>query len=289
MPAGFAVIGDPQWLPGYCVLLTDNPDAERLSDLTAAERSAFLSSMALLGEAVELACKQADPAFRRVNLEILGNTDAFLHAHVWPRYDWESPELVRQPVWLYPAEKWEAPETALGPRHDELRGAITRYLVSSDVSGRSGGRSAAERRRPAVDPQVGGKGEVGAVHHLELWVEDLGVAEREWGWLLGRLGYTRTDRWTHGQSWSRGPVYVVLEAGPARVAGRHDRLLAGFNHVGFHAGSRQAVEALVAEAPAHGWTLMFADRHPYAGGPEHFAAYLESTAGFEVELVADTT
>ncbi|GGX27762.1 hypothetical protein GCM10010321_48460 [Streptomyces chartreusis] len=27
------------------------------------------------------------------------------------------------------------------------------------------------------------------------------------------------------------------------------------------------------------------DRHPYAGGPEHCAAYLENTDGFEVELV----
>jgi hypothetical protein len=31
---------------------------------------------------------------------------------------------------------------------------------------------------------------------------------------------------------------------------------------------------------------MFADRHPYAGGPDHYAAYLENTDGFEVELVA---
>ena len=35
-----------------------------------------------------------------------------------------------------------------------------------------------------------------------------------------------------------------------------------------------------------GWTLMFADTHPYAGGPTHYAAYLESGEGFEVELVA---
>ncbi len=128
LPAGFAVIGDPQWLPGYCVLLTDNPDTGGLSDLTWAERSAYLDSMAALGEAVERACGEADPAFRRVNLEILGNADAFLHAHVWPRYDWEPPELVRKPVWLYPAEKWQDPESALGPRHNDLRSAITRYL-----------------------------------------------------------------------------------------------------------------------------------------------------------------
>ena len=39
-------------------------------------------------------------------------------------------------------------------------------------------------------------------------------------------------------------------------------------------------------APAHGWSLLFADRHPFAGGPEHYAAYLEDAQGFEVELVA---
>lgn len=90
--------------------------------------------MALLGEAVERACKERDPAFRRVNLEILGNTDAFLHAHVWPRYDWEPADLVQRPVWLYPEELWRDPATALGPEHDDLRAAITGYLSTGQVS-----------------------------------------------------------------------------------------------------------------------------------------------------------
>ena len=41
-----------------------------------------------------------------------------------------------------------------------------------------------------------------------------------------------------------------------------------------------------AAGPGHGWTPLFADRYPWAGGPEHYAAYLENTDGFEVELVA---
>ncbi len=32
---------------------------------------------------------------------------------------------------------------------------------------------------------------------------------------------------------------------------------------------------------------MFPDRHPFAGGPENYAAYMEDAAGFEVELAAD--
>lgn len=124
LEAGFAVIGDTQFLPGYCVLLVDELGVERLSDLPRGRRMAFLSDMERLGEAVERACRRLDPAFRRVNLEILGNTDGFLHAHVWPRYEWEPEDLVGWPVWLYPQERWTSEEFALGPRHDLLREAI---------------------------------------------------------------------------------------------------------------------------------------------------------------------
>ena len=54
-----------------------------------------------------------------------------------------------------------------------------------------------------------------------------------------------------------------------------------------HAGSRADVDALAHDAPAHGWTALFAERYPYAGGPRHYAAFLANTDGFEVELVAD--
>ncbi|ANP50422.1 diadenosine tetraphosphate (Ap4A) HIT family hydrolase [Streptomyces griseochromogenes] len=128
LDAGFAVIGDVQFLPGYSVLLADDPAVGRLSDLPKDRRRSFLDGMDRLGEAVERACGRLDPAFRRVNLEILGNTDAFLHAHVWPRYEWEPEDLVRLPVWLYPRETWSDDGHALGPRHDALRAAIGEEL-----------------------------------------------------------------------------------------------------------------------------------------------------------------
>jgi diadenosine tetraphosphate (Ap4A) HIT family hydrolase len=128
VPAGFAVMGDVQWLPGYCVLLTDNPQAGKLSDLKRSERSKFLESMAILGEAVETVCADRDRDFLRVNLEILGNADPFLHCHIWPRYAWEPPQLVDRPVWLYPSEYWNDPTKVLSPRHNALRAAITSHL-----------------------------------------------------------------------------------------------------------------------------------------------------------------
>lgn len=130
LPGGFAVIGDVQFLPGYSVLITDRPGVDRLSDLPRGERAQFLASMDLLGEAVENVCAARDAAFRRVNLEILGNTDAFLHAHVWPRYDWEPAENVTKPVWLHPRENWSDPALLLSAEHDGLRGALAAQLTA---------------------------------------------------------------------------------------------------------------------------------------------------------------
>lgn len=128
--------------------------------------------------------------------------------------------------------------------------------------------------------------DTGALHHLELWVDDLDRALASWGWLLGALGYTQGETWSTGCSWAHGATYLVLEAGHDVGAGGHDRLRPGLNHVAFHAGTADRVDALVRQATEHGWTLLFADRHPYAGGPDHYAAYLENDDGYEVELVA---
>ena len=127
----------------------------------------------------------------------------------------------------------------------------------------------------------------GGLHHLEIWVADLPAAQRSWGWLLARLGYEVRDRWPDGVSWSRGDgPYVVVESGADVASAPHDRLRPGLNHLALWGGTRSELDALVTAAPEHGWSLLFADRHPFAGGPEHYAAYLENAEGFEVELVA---
>lgn len=105
--------------------------SSRLSQLTDLDRPArheFLSSMDLLAEAVGKACQDVMTGFRRINLDILGNTDDFLHAHVWPRYDWEPPDRISAPVWLYPAEFWSTPTLQLGVQHGPLREAIGSQL-----------------------------------------------------------------------------------------------------------------------------------------------------------------
>ena len=91
----------------------------------------------------------------------------------------------------------------------------------------------------------------GSLHHVELWVPDLARAITQWGWLLGRLGYTPFQDWPAGRSWRLGATYLVIEQSPALTASGHDRLRPGMNHLAFHAGPRQHVDALVAEGGPH--------------------------------------
>ena len=126
----------------------------------------------------------------------------------------------------------------------------------------------------------------GAIHHVELWVPNLDKAIASWGWLLTALGYRMFQDWPGGRSWRAGDAYIVVEQSPARTASRHDRCRPGLNHLAFHVETRELLDELTREAQLHGWKLMFADQHPFAGGPQHYAAYLENSDGYEVELVA---
>lgn len=111
------------------------------------------------------------------------------------------------------------------------------------------------------------------------------MAKASLGWLFEQLGYAAADDRGHGGSWRGAGEYFVLESGPD-VAGPHTRRNAGLNHLAFRAGTPSNVEAMIAAALERGWSLMYGDKHPFAGGPGHHAAYLENADGFEVELVA---
>jgi len=124
------------------------------------------------------------------------------------------------------------------------------------------------------------------LHHVELWVIDLDEARREWGWLLERLGYELDGEWDEGSTWILGDSYLTFTVSPNTHGATHDRRAPGLNHLAFHGGPAAEVDALVADGPSHGWTPLYHDRYPHAGGPRHYAAYLENTAGFKAEIVA---
>jgi diadenosine tetraphosphate (Ap4A) HIT family hydrolase len=95
LASGWAVLGERQVLPGYCLLLPD-PVVPTLNALAGGARDAFLADMAALGDAV-LAVTGAT----RINYAIYGNLDPALHAHVIPRHASEDADLRKKPVWLH--------------------------------------------------------------------------------------------------------------------------------------------------------------------------------------------
>jgi len=52
-------------------------------------------------------------------------------------------------------------------------------------------------------------------------------------------------------------------------------------------GRRADVDRITEAAADHGWSLLFGDQHPHAGGPDHYASHMEKSDGFEIELVAE--
>lgn len=124
-------------------------------------------------------------------------------------------------------------------------------------------------------------------HHVELWIADLAEADREWGWLLRQLGFTPEQEWPDGRTWAAAGAYLTITTSPNLGDPVHDRRRAGLNHLAFHGGRPSAVDRIMAAGPAHGWKPLYADRYPYAGGPDHYAGWLENSAGFKAEVVAE--
>ncbi|WP_175639126.1 hypothetical protein [Metabacillus schmidteae] len=95
MKSGYAVIGDTQFLPGYCVLLA-YPKEDTLIDLIIEQRSNYLIDMSLIGDAIQSVCNP-----RRLNYSVYEYSDVFLQAHIFPRYEWEPEDKKPYLVWQY--------------------------------------------------------------------------------------------------------------------------------------------------------------------------------------------
>ena len=132
MRSGWAVLGDRQHLRGYCLLLCD-PVVSTLNDLAGQQRLQFLTDMALLGDAVLAVTRPAGAV--RINYSIYGNLEPELHAHAFPRYRDEPPELRTRPPWFYP-EAVQATHAFNAERDRPLMDAIRGELTA--MGGRAG-------------------------------------------------------------------------------------------------------------------------------------------------------
>ncbi|GGH87465.1 catechol 2,3-dioxygenase-like lactoylglutathione lyase family enzyme [Pullulanibacillus pueri] len=127
----------------------------------------------------------------------------------------------------------------------------------------------------------------GVLHHVELYVSDLRKTERFWGWFLTELGYSEFQRWDKGVSWKIGETYIVfVQAEDKYLDVPYHRSRVGLNHLAFHAETKGQVDRLREELAERHIALLYDDRYPFAGGPEHYAVYFEDPDRIKVEVVA---
>ncbi len=128
----------------------------------------------------------------------------------------------------------------------------------------------------------------GALHHVEMYVKDLAVSDAFWGWLLKELGYKEFQRWDQGVSYELGGTYLVfVQAEEKYLDVAYHRCRPGLNHLAFKGESRVFVDLMTKKLRERDVTILYEDRHPYAGGPDYYAVFFEDPDRMKVEIVAD--
>jgi diadenosine tetraphosphate (Ap4A) HIT family hydrolase len=117
MSTGWAVMGDPQVMRGYCLLLPD-PVVPHLNAMLPSAQAAFLADMALLGRVLQ----EATGALR-INYAMFGNLEPALHAHLFPR-------LASEPETLRAAHPWAWDWSKARPFDPSADGELQRELRS---------------------------------------------------------------------------------------------------------------------------------------------------------------
>ena len=116
LDTGYVVIGDNQHFKGYTLFLLKDHVTE-LFDLKDDIRAKFLAEMTIVAEAVAKAF-----GAEKMNYECLGNGDAHLHWHLFPRVNGDLDGYGnngRGPVWWYPREKMYSDDNR--PNDEELQ------------------------------------------------------------------------------------------------------------------------------------------------------------------------
>ncbi|MGD6832876.1 VOC family protein [Sutcliffiella halmapala] len=127
----------------------------------------------------------------------------------------------------------------------------------------------------------------GLLHHLEIYVSNLQRSKEFWGWLLEQLGYEVYQQWEKGQSWKLGETYLVFVQAEERFLDvPYHRSRVGLNHLAFHAASRAKVDELTHALKDRNVSILYQDKHPFAGGNDYYAVFFEDPDRIKVELVA---
>ena len=126
------------------------------------------------------------------------------------------------------------------------------------------------------------------LHHIELYVGDLEKSVAFWTPFMAILGF-KPERWSGGMNYIRGEketYFCLLPAPEEHLSVGYHRKRVGLNHLAFQGESRAQVDSVANWIQDNGHTLLYRDRHPFAGGPNYYAAFCEDPNRFKLEVVA---
>ena len=125
----------------------------------------------------------------------------------------------------------------------------------------------------------------GALHHVEIYVRDLNISREFWNWLLSKLGYTVFQEWDSGVSFIKGDCYLVFVQTEERwLEPGYHRCRAGLNHLAFHGGTEEFIDAITRDLESRGVNILYRDRHPFANGPDSYSVFFEDPDRMKVEI-----
>jgi catechol 2,3-dioxygenase-like lactoylglutathione lyase family enzyme len=126
---------------------------------------------------------------------------------------------------------------------------------------------------------------LGKLHHVEVYVSHLESSKLFWGWLLEKLGYSVYQSWQEGVSYVLEESYIVfVQVEPKHMSPSYHRSKVGLNHLAFHAPTREFIDEMTKALREKGVTILYEDRHPYAGGPDYYAVFFEDPDRIKVEI-----
>jgi len=262
LPSGWAVMGDPQVLEGYCLLLPD-PVVPDLNALESGERDQFLSDMGRLGDAV----LKATGALR-INYAMFGNVEPALHAHVFPRFTGEPEHLRTAHPWGY---DWSAASRFAIDQHGPLLAAIRKLLLSGAPD--------------SLEPAARGLA-TGSLHHLDLTVSDLDRSTRFYGSWLPYAGFQRIEDCAEGPLWRGERCELGLQAArPESATQVHNRYAPGLHHLAFDAPSPEAVDRFHDTLREAGMTILDPPARYDHYVPGYYAVFFADPDGLKLEYV----
>ena len=261
LASGWVVMGDPQVLRGYCLLLPD-PVVAHLNDMPAAGQAAFLADVARVGQAVIDLTGAV-----RINYAIFGNVEPALHAHVMPRFADEPESLKATHPWSYDWSK--------ARRYDAAIDGALQWRLHERLT------SVTAQRTPTSSAQAG------RIHHIDLTVSSLERSTPFYDAVLTRAGYVRVADAEEGPLWHGDDQEIGLQAADAEglARPRHHRFAPGLHHLALTAPSRAAVDAFHRVLVESGVTILDPPAQYDRYLPGYYAVFFADPDGLKLEYV----